>query len=66
VTARDATLLGWWLVGGGLVACQLVAAVSRGRFPGVGAVLRRLGTSGTGRALLLLGWAWLGWHAFAR
>ena len=66
MTARDAVLLGWSVVGVLAVGCQLGAAVSGGRFPGLGAVLRRLGTSGAGRGLLCLGWVWLGWHAFAR
>lgn len=66
MTTREAVLLGWCLVGSALLACQLLAVASRGTYPGFGALLRRLGAGTAGRAALLLAWAWLGWHAFAR
>ena len=63
---RHATLVVWAVIGAVAVCCQIAALVSRGRFPGVGA-LGRWATSGrVGRSLLVLAWMWLGWHAFAR
>jgi hypothetical protein len=32
----------------------------------LGAVVRRVTARSVGRAVLVLGWMWLGWHAFAR
>jgi hypothetical protein len=49
------------------VMVWLVATwLSGGRLPTLGAVVLRLKASRIGRVLLALGWAWLGWHAFAR
>jgi hypothetical protein len=60
------TLLGWALLGL-VVLVGLVSAVwSRGRFPGPGALVARITATRAGRVLLVVGWMWLGWHAFAR
>jgi len=66
VTSRQATLLVWAMLGAAAVACQIAAARSNGRLPGVGAVVRRLIESRVGRSCFVLAWMWLGWHAFAR
>jgi hypothetical protein len=63
---RHATLLVWALLGLAVASGQIAAVVSGGRFPGLGTVATRVTASRGGRSLLVLGWMWLGWHAFAR
>lgn len=63
---REGSLLIWALLGAALAGCQIVALVGRGRFPGLGTLVRRATANPVGRGVLVLAWAWLGWHAFAR
>jgi hypothetical protein len=63
---RHASLLVWAVLGATFVAGQLVAVLSRGRFPGLLTLVSRATVGRTGRALFVLAWMWLGWHAFAR
>ncbi|HXQ43466.1 MAG TPA: DUF6186 family protein [Acidimicrobiales bacterium] len=63
---RDGTFLVWALLGAALAASQIAASASGGRFPGLGTLARRVTARPAGRILLVLGWMWLGWHAFAR
>ncbi len=63
---RDGTLVVWALLGAVLAAGQIAALVTRGRFPGLGSLVERVTAGPAGRILLVLGWMWLGWHAFAR
>ena len=63
---REATWGVWSALALLLVACQLAASIPGGRFPGAGALLRMLTASPVRRAVLLVGWLWLGWHTFAR
>jgi hypothetical protein len=66
MSTRDWTLAVWGLVGLGVVICLLVTTVSKGRIPTLGATMRRITSSRVGRVVLVIGWMWLGWHAFAR
>lgn len=66
MSARSVTLLGWAVLVAGFVALQVRALVRRERFATVGDALALLLRSRAARALLLLGWLWLGWHVFAR
>jgi hypothetical protein len=63
---RHVTLVVWALLGAAVVAGQVIAVASRGRFPGLGTLVQRLTAIRAGQILLVLGWMWLGWHAFAR
>lgn len=63
---RHATLLVWGALGLIIVACQLAVSMSKGRLPSLVTVVRRITSARLGRWLLVLGWMWLGWHAFAR
>lgn len=63
---RTGSLVVWALLGAGLAGCQIAAVVWRGRFPGLGSLVRRATANSVGRWVLVLAWAWLGWHAFAR
>ena len=65
MSTRDAVLAVW--VGIALVVV-VAAGVGRsgGRLPGYG-TLARVATDGpVRRAVLVVAWMWLGWHAFAR
>ena len=66
MSTRDATLAVWAGLGALVVAAELAALASRGRVPGLGALLDRIGSRRIGQGVLVLGWMWLGWHAFAR
>jgi hypothetical protein len=63
---RQASFVVWAILGATVVAVQVAAIASRGRFVGVGESVRRLTAHGLGRGLVVLAWMWLGWHAFAR
>ncbi len=63
---RDTTWVVWSALALLLVACEVAAVLPGGRFPGAGALLRMLTASPARRAVLLIGWLWLGWHTFAR
>lgn len=66
VIGRDATLLVWGGLGLIILACQFAVSVSKGRLPSLVTVVGRITSTQSGRWLFLLGWMWLGWHAFAR
>ncbi len=66
MTTREWTFVVWGLLGSGVAACMIAAALSDGRLPTLGTVVGRLAASCPVRSLLVLGWIWLGWHAFAR
>jgi Family of unknown function (DUF6186) len=63
---RGASLVVWAVLGATLVVGQIVAVTSRGVRPGLGTFVRHLTARGGGRVVLVLGWMFLGWHAFAR
>ena len=63
---RHFTLIVWAVLGAVVVCVQIVAVLSKGGFPGLGAVVTRAGAGRVGRSLVVLAWMWLGWHAFAR
>ncbi|MGD0393580.1 MAG: DUF6186 family protein [Acidimicrobiales bacterium] len=60
------TLLVWGVLGLVVLALLASALLTRGRFPGPGALVVRITATNAGRALVVVGWAWLGWHLFAR
>ncbi len=66
MTWRVATLAVWGLLLAILLGCQVAAATSKGRLPGADALFRVLTGGVVVRALVILAWMWLGWHAFAR
>ncbi len=66
MTWRDATLAVWATFALVVVGCQVVALVSKGRYPTVDTLFRWLTAGRARRALVLVAWMWLGWHAFAR
>ena len=66
MTARDATIGGYLLVLAAVVILQLVAGLTRTRIPPLGQVFSYVMRTRTGRVGVLVAWAWLGLHFFAR
>ncbi len=63
--SRTTTLAGYAVLAAALVACQVVALVTR-RIPTIGQVASAVARRPVGRWLLLAGWLWIGWHLFVR
>lgn len=56
----------WAALGALLVVVQVGALASGGRWPPIGWAVAKVTAVPAGRAVLVVGWMWLGWHAFAR
>jgi hypothetical protein len=63
---RGASLVVWAVLGATLIVGQIVAVTSGGGRLGLGTFVRHLTGRRFGRVLVILGWMFLGWHAFAR
>jgi hypothetical protein len=66
MTTRIITIAGFGCLIAALAALELIARRDTSRVPTLGQWLGFLMRPRTGRALILLGWLWLGWHYFAR
>jgi hypothetical protein len=66
MTTRAITIAGFALVTAALIALEVVGRRETSRIPTIGEWLGYLMRARIGRALILLGWWWLGWHYFAR
>jgi uncharacterized protein DUF6186 len=66
VNSHDVTIAGYLVALAALVILQIIALRSPGRVPPIGEVLTRVMRSRTGRVGILVAWAWLGLHFFAR
>jgi uncharacterized protein DUF6186 len=66
VNSHDVTVAGYLVALAVLVILQIIALRSPGRVPPIGEVLTRVMRSRTGRVGILVAWAWLGLHFFAR
>jgi len=60
------TIAGYLLVVAGIVVLQLLAAKTRAPVPSFGDLLARAIRTRTGRVGVLVAWAWIGLHFFAR
>jgi hypothetical protein len=63
---RVITIVGFVVVISVLVTLEILGRRPNNRIPTVGQWLGYLMRSKAGRALVLLGWLWLGWHFFSR
>jgi hypothetical protein len=63
---HDWTVTVWGLLGTVVLAGVAASVLSRGRFPGPAVLVARITGIRGGRVVLVVGWMWLGWHAFAR
>jgi Family of unknown function (DUF6186) len=66
MTSRAVTIAGYLLIVGCGVALQLSSRRSGSPVPSLGAVLRRVMRTRSGRVGVMAGWAWLGVHFLAR
>ena len=64
--SRSLTIAGWIVIAVAFVAASTGAALSRGRFPTLIAMLRAARRNVVVRGIALAGWAWVGWHFFVR
>jgi hypothetical protein len=66
MTSRVITIIGFVVILGVLVALEVLGRRPTNRIPTVGQWLGYTMRPRSGRALILIGWLWLGWHYFAR
>jgi hypothetical protein len=66
MTTHVITVVGYGCLIAVLIVLELLARRRGSRIPKMGEWFGYLMRSKTGRLLILLGWAWLGWHFFAR
>ncbi len=66
MNSHDLTIAGYLLVVVGIVALQVLAARTRAPVPSLGELLTRAMRSRTGRVGILVAWAWIGLHFFAK
>ncbi|MGO8982461.1 MAG: DUF6186 family protein [Streptosporangiaceae bacterium] len=66
MSSHDVTITGYLIVLAMLVALQLIATRTRSRIPSLGETLSRVMSTRTGRVGMLVAWAWLGLHFFAK
>jgi Family of unknown function (DUF6186) len=64
--SRDITIIGFSLLITAMAGLELAARRGLARVPTFGQWLGFVMRSRAGRAFVLLGWWWLGWHYFAR
>ena len=66
MSPRTVTLVGWSVLAVAAVVLEVLAHRSGSRLVGAGRLLAQVADHPAGKAALLLGWAWLGWHLFVR
>jgi len=66
MSTRTITVVGFAVVIGVFALLEILGRSPRTRIPALGEWLGYVMRSASGRALILLGWLWLGWHYFAR
>lgn len=66
MSPRAVTLVGWAVLAVGALVLEVLAHRSDDRLVGAGRLLAQVADHPAGKAALLVGWAWLGWHLFVR
>ncbi len=66
MNSHDVTVTGYLVVLAAMVTLQLLSRRPASRIPALGAVITWAMSSRTLRVAILIGWAWLGLHFFAR
>ena len=66
MTSHEVTIAGYLVVLAAIAALQLLATRTRVPVPSLGELLTRAMRSRTGRVGVLVAWAWIGLHFFAR
>jgi len=66
MSSHDVTVLGFAIILAGLIGAEVTARTGRAGVPTFAQVITRVMRTRTGRVGVLVGWAWLGLHFFAR
>lgn len=66
MNSHTITIAGYLAVVAAVIVLQLLAAFTRAPVPTLGQVLTRIMRTRTGRVGVLVAWAWIGLHFFAR
>ncbi len=66
MTTQAITIIGFVAVIAALVTLEILGRRKIGRIPTLSQWLGYVMRARAGRALVLAGWLWLGWHFFAR
>ena len=66
MNSHDATITGYVVIVLAAAGLQLAAARTKAPVPPIGVVLNRIMRTRTGRVGMLVAWAWLGLHFFAK
>jgi len=66
MSSRDLTIIGYLGVLAAGITLQVLAIRSPGRLPSLGRILSHAMQSRTGRVGIIVAWAWIGLHFFAR
>jgi hypothetical protein len=63
---RDVSILIWSLLAASVVVCECLAVYRPHQVATIGDACARLMAPVALRVVVLLGWAWVGWHFFVR
>jgi Family of unknown function (DUF6186) len=66
MSSRDTTIIGYLIVLAAGISLQAVSVRRPARLPSLGRVLSHVMQSRTGRVGVVVAWAWIGLHFFAR
>lgn len=66
MNSHNVTILGYLVVLAAGVLLEVLAIFTPARIPRLGEILTRIMRSRTGRVGMLVAWAWVGLHFFAR
>ena len=66
MNSHEVTIAGYLVAVAGIVLMQVLATRTRGPVPSLGDLLTRAMRTRTGRVGVLVAWAWIGLHFFAR
>ncbi len=66
MSTRAITVVGFVVVISALLVLEVLGRRKDNRIPALGQWLGYVMRPKAGRAIILLGWLWLGWHYFAR
>jgi hypothetical protein len=66
MNSHDGTILGYLLVLATGIALQVAALLRPSRYPSLGRVFTHVMRSRTGRVGVMVAWAWIGLHFFAK
>jgi hypothetical protein len=66
MNSHDVTVTGFLVILAGLVGTEIASRSSRNRIPTLSQVITRIMRTRTGRVGMLVAWAWLGLHFFAK